>query len=1385
MRTDDELRAWRDAAQSGGLPAPHRERWQALRAGVVNLWEFEAVEYWYADGWVQLMGRNEAGKSSLMALTTLIPWLADTSSDKIDTLGRSGKQFAYYVRPTGTDGDRRDATASFFHGWLWVEYGRVTDDGPRFFTTLLYSSARTGSQKVALEWCTSEGSRVREALRLAVDRDVVSPKAIDAPGFHAHASGQLYKAAVAERLLGTTVDKLETIGKILKVTRTPKLGAQLDVRFVTEHLRDALPELRQGEIDQLAQGWDQLDQIRGDLERAESAATLVERFAQRSWRPWLGARLRLDADDAAAQRTNFDRVTREEEAAKKTLADERAADDDLTRQVDAATLAADTAAAAAEQLRESAAYKDAASRIENARHAEDELRAADGALAAAAREAHGAAGRLVDAETTEQQESGDADEARRRVDRAVEETRRAAETAGIPSTEADLDADRLRQRAEQRARAADKALALLRVAEDAQTAAANQEALAGAEAARADEAAAAAEAAWGVAEDEHEKLASRVEAWAAAAPRPVLRATAWIEALPRTADGLAAPALALAIRAEWYEPLRDDASARRSAAVAAEKVALAEAARLRAEIAALEQAGVVPPPSPTLWRRRSRADQPGAPLWRLLNPAPGVPAEELAHVEAALAASGLLDAWVEPSGARGLDTYTAAPDEPGDGARLSALLRVADDAGELGAAAQAVLDGVALRGAAEPLPGTGLAIAVDGRWRSSALEGAAAPTHPAAEWLGEAARESQRRRRLAELSAQADEAENQAAVRHAARVAAQEDLDALASALRQAPSDAELRRLLGAAATLDGVAQGARSRAAAAQDRAAAARAKADTCQAELLRFATDNGLPGTREKIDAVVAAIRELRDALQTLRREREAAATAAARAARARERLETRRTEAAEAEERRAAAERTLAVVRARVQAMREAIDADDQAVLDELGRLQERTRSSTAEARALEKERNAVSARLGAAEKHLRNVEDRRQAATKERDRAYRRFRGLIDRGVADDLGLTLPEPHSSSVENVRAQVAEVRRTVGAGRQWRDGEPEENANVLQALRSQLKAAARDARAELEQGGRSLQLEPDDDGLVRIDVTVNSNGTIQPLRDAARTLKDTVVVLRDAYNARVQQTLDDLLGSTFLEHMRDRIGRTEELIRGINAVLRQHATSTSDTAVRIRLEPGQNKAVLETFRREGALVDPDVAGQVREFLRSRVDEAKRQATDEGQADWRDALAAQLDYRAWYEIHLERRVGAGGTWGPLNTRSFALLSGGARAVMLMLPLVSTLSALYQEMAGAPRPLWLDEAFDGLDVPNRSMVMDLLREFDLDVLLAGPGRLVNVAVVPAAAIYQVVRAPAPIPGADLTLELWAGGTLEAIDLPMSWLDGPEPGVSADQDALL
>ncbi|HRA76738.1 MAG TPA: hypothetical protein PLE12_10935, partial [Propionicimonas sp.] len=59
---DAGLADWVDAATAGGFPAPARaDRWRVLRAGVVNLWEFELTEYWFANGWAQLTGRNETG----------------------------------------------------------------------------------------------------------------------------------------------------------------------------------------------------------------------------------------------------------------------------------------------------------------------------------------------------------------------------------------------------------------------------------------------------------------------------------------------------------------------------------------------------------------------------------------------------------------------------------------------------------------------------------------------------------------------------------------------------------------------------------------------------------------------------------------------------------------------------------------------------------------------------------------------------------------------------------------------------------------------------------------------------------------------------------------------------------------------------------------------------------------------------------------------------------------------------------------------------------------------------------------------------------------------------------------------------------------------------
>lgn len=77
---------------------------------------------------------------------------------------------------------------------------------------------------------------------------------------------------------------------------------------------------------------------------------------------------------------------------------------------------------------------------------------------------------------------------------------------------------------------------------------------------------------------------------------------------------------------------------------------------LRTEIVALEQ-GVSPTPAAPPTRRADRSTLPGAPLWRLCDFRPNVPVASQAGIEAALEASGLLDAWVLPDG-RLVDPHT-------------------------------------------------------------------------------------------------------------------------------------------------------------------------------------------------------------------------------------------------------------------------------------------------------------------------------------------------------------------------------------------------------------------------------------------------------------------------------------------------------------------------------------------------------------------------------------------------------------------------------------------------------------------------------------------------------------------------------------------------------
>lgn len=599
------------------------------------------------------------------------------------------------------------------------------------------------------------------------------------------------------------------------------------------------------------------------------------------------------------------------------------------------------------------------------------------------------------------------------------------------------------------------------------------------------------------------------------------------------------------------------------------------------------------------------------------------------------------------------------------------------------------------------------------------------------------------------------------------------------------PRDSGLRDALLLVAERSRVAE--RSAAAAEQADGAARRlrTRADELRAGLTRFCTEQrlrtaaeALRQMRTTVTQATALLERFRLSAELLLGARRTLKQAQRRYENSREWRETLDQRVEETSSQCREADTTVATLEATV-------DADDREILDELERLRNAEQQAARRYGDLELELRRLGKQLGGARELLAGTEKKREEARFNRETAYAGFRRLLDRGLAAELDVAFADTPASGAERTRNQVAVVRRELSPPR-W-SADPAEQESMVNRLGGELvKLASEETWIKLEESGRTLRIDYDDHGLPAVEVLVDSTGTSLGPRAATVRLREIHDELAASYSQRVQETLDELLGSTFLEHLRDQVGATQTLINQIKPVLAKHPVVTTKTSLKIVLEPASaSDAAMLNAVSGPSLANPEVAGVVRDRLRERVEEAKRLAESQGDEDWRKRLAQQLDYRGWFEVHLRKRIGSDGRWTPLTTQGFAEMSGGARAVILMLPLVATLAALYEDMAGAPRPLWLDEAFDGLDGSNREVVMDLFGSFDLDVLLAGPARLVNVATVPAAAIYQVVRTPAPLPGVDLTLELWAGGDLQQIELPVTLPIGtPEPPEPAEGTLL-
>ena len=894
--------------QMPALPVPQIRRWQPLRLGLVELYHYDSEELWFRDGHLLLRGNNGTGKSKVLSLT--LPFLLDAQikPSRIEPDGDAGKRMSWNLLM----GQHARRT-----GYAWLELGRVAEDGRPHYLTLgaglhavegrpqveaWYFIVEDAADAPRLNrdlWLTSEQRVVftRERLREALgDRGQVFETA------------KSYRRAVDERLFRLGEQRYEALIDTLIQLRQPQLSKKPDEGALSNALSEALPPLSQDLISVVADALSQLDDDRRQLEEYQALARAVGTF-ERRYRIYAGIRSRREAAGLRAAQTEFDNASRARNEAEARLE-----------------------AAEAEEAGAKFAYDEAERALVRARTRLDTLYA-DPAnqdanrLTESAREAEARRSALADAEDdvkkAEQRSRREAEETRRleqrtgeieaRLAAARSESAALADSAGMAAAFAQsplaaagteallaLMAPRFEQvcaglRALGTGRRKDIVLIRGRLAEVARTEADlvrrreardEQAAIVEAAAQERERADAAVDAegqrlvdAW----DRHLAGLRQLKADAAAAHDTVTALAEWVRA-PDSGDN---PARRLLQAAQQEHALR---SAQRHVALDGRRQELeSERTALEAERDRLESGADTGPPAPYTRDAEARA-RAGAPLWQLVDFAASVGGWERAGLEAALEASGLLDAWLSPdgrlqSGADGKPILDVQALPRGASmAPLGAWLQAAvpDGSPVPAATVSAVLAGIACAAAD---PGDCEAwIAPDGRFRLGALAGAWAK--PEAVYIGFAARAAARARRLSAITERLQQLAAELAEAAAAAAQLERDDAQAAEEWRRAPADEALRQAHVVAMARARDAQIARERLAEADIRYHEVERALRGAQRQLQSDAADLRLPASAEALPAVEDALdgymeaqarlcqaaSELRHALPELQRQRE---------------------------------------------------------------------------------------------------------------------------------------------------------------------------------------------------------------------------------------------------------------------------------------------------------------------------------------------------------------------------------------------------------------------------------------------------------------------------------------------------------------------------------
>jgi uncharacterized protein (TIGR02680 family) len=660
------------------LPEPTRLRWQPLRIGLVELFHYDSEEFWFRDGHLLLRGNNGTGKSKVLSLTLPFLFDAQLKSSRIEPDGDAGKKMAWNLL-LGKH-ERRV-------GYTWIELGRLTEDGTPEYLTL-----GCGLSAVAARASVDSWYFMAEQQRLGCDLWLINPQRAvlgkDRLAAALNGGGQVfdtagaYRRAVDERLFHLGEARYGALMDTLIQLRQPQLSKKPNEDNLSGALTEALPPLSDDLLGDVADAMNQLEEYSAQLSELTALGKAIGQFNRR-YKVYARIDARRQARTVRSAQTGFDNASRDLHAARAGLASAQESERALLGRIATAETALARDRAALEELQVDPVMRDArrleeTDRLAGARRRDVQL--ATTTLAAADQRFAGERDTLAQWRTR-------ADAARAALALALESSGAAAAGAGVDARDGYVAAARLLaapaalaqagagqfSRLQQGLRAIvahrrdDLAVVLRRLRaleaaelersheQDARDGLADELADAGAQVALAEQQIVQCGAALLDAWQQHS--ASLRELRIGDADVVLTALGDWVANLE--GDNPARAALHHA-QQQASERLAHDAAELRQQAMALD----AQLRDFEQERAALTRGEDKQPPAQYTRGPSARADgeTAGAPLWRLLEFRAARPADaaQRAGLEAALEASGLLDAWLAPDGSlRALDRADA------------------------------------------------------------------------------------------------------------------------------------------------------------------------------------------------------------------------------------------------------------------------------------------------------------------------------------------------------------------------------------------------------------------------------------------------------------------------------------------------------------------------------------------------------------------------------------------------------------------------------------------------------------------------------------------------------------------------------------------------------